>query len=144
MVDIYTDGSCSPNPGRGGWAFIAVNRDIEIYRKSGGDLETTNNRMEMMAVIQALDWLESDIPARIYSDSTLTVNVLSGFWKGKKNADLIEIGRGLLAKKSAEILWVQGHNGHQWNEAADVLAGEAAMNAEFAEPTLSKLLGESA
>ena len=121
-MEIYTDGACIPNPGKGGWGFVVVSHEDVIAERSGGALDTTNNRMEFQAVIEALKWLDPDSVATIRSDSQLVVKVLNREWCGKKNTDLVEIGRDLLARRSAELEWVRGHAGNKWNEYADSLA----------------------
>ncbi len=125
-MEIYTDGACIPNPGKGGWGFVVVCKGSPIVERSGSEMDTTNNRMEFQAVIEALLWLESDMPAEIYSDSQLVVNVLNGDWRGKKNTDLVDEGRDLMARKAVELEWVRGHDGNKWNEYADSLAEGAA------------------
>ena len=130
-MEIYTDGACVPNPGKGGWGFAVVVNGYLIAERFGSAGDTTNNRMEFQAVIEALKWLESDTPATIHSDSKLAVNVLNGNWRGKKNTDLVKLGRDLLGKRMAVLKWIRGHNGHQWNEYADELAESEARKAVY-------------
>ncbi|KKN17935.1 hypothetical protein LCGC14_0960810 [marine sediment metagenome] len=126
-MEIYTDGACIPNPGKGGWGFVVVSHDDVFAERSGGVLDTTNNRMEFQAVIEALEWLEPDERVVIYSDSQLVVKVLNGEWNGKKNVDLVEAGRDLMFSKKAELEWIRGHAGNKWNEYADSLAEGVAV-----------------
>lgn len=138
---IYTDGACEPNPGPGGWAFV-VHRDMtEIHCDSGGTHDTTNNAMEMTAVIKAIEWvLASDERqfTRIFSDSQYVVkgcNIWrhnwkkSGWCRGKKsgrtqvkNAELWKHLDNLLQAAPVEIEWIRGHSGIPGNERADELS----------------------
>ena len=125
QMDIYTDGHCSGNPGPGGWGFVAIQGGRVIQEASETAADTTNNRMEMLAVIRALEWLKGR-NARIYSDSLLTVNIFNRAWRGKANLDLVRTGRALLSNSDSQLVWIKGHNGHRWNDRADALArGEA-------------------
>lgn len=135
QVNIYTDGACSGNPGAGGWACILVygEREKEI---SGGEKETTNNRMELTAVIEGLSALKERCEVTIYSDSTYVLNGLTKGWaeswrkngwiKGDKkpalNPDLWEKLLNLTAFHKMNYVWVKGHNGHDYNERCDRLA----------------------
>lgn len=119
MINVYTDGSCIGNPGPGGWAYL-IERDGEVLRGQGGHYHTTNNRMEMMAVIEALKFL-GDIPNKIivHTDSSLIVNTMTKNWKKKKNVDLWEQIAELVVGKQVDWKWVKGHNGHPQNEDCD-------------------------
>ena len=86
-IVIYTDGSCKPNPGRGGWGYIAIFPDCEIWA-NGGLRRTTNNVMELTAVIEALRELDFAKKLHIYSDSRYVVNCAQGKWQRKKNREL--------------------------------------------------------
>jgi len=136
-VKIYTDGACSGNPGAGGWGAILVygDKEKEIF---GGEKETTNNRMELMAVISALELLKEPCMVDVYSDSTYVLKGISEWmpsWKarGWKTADKkpvknVEYWQRLeKAAHSHKINWhwVKGHNGHDMNERADELARKA-------------------
>ena len=118
MVDIYTDGACHPNPGFGGWGFVIPSIGID---KCGGESNTTNNRMEMRAIVEALRY-EVDGDVVILSDSTYAINVIGGRWKGKVNKDLISEARALMKGRRIGFKWVKGHSGNRWNEHADKLA----------------------
>ena len=122
--DIYTDGSCSGNPGPGGWAAIVMN-GADTQRLSGGAPETTNNRMEVIAAIEGLAALPAGSSATIHSDSTYLVNTMTKGWKRNANSDLWNRLDGLAAARTVRWEWVRGHNGHPLNEEADRLAVEA-------------------
>jgi ribonuclease HI len=134
VVDIFTDGACSGNPGPGGWGAILVfqGREREL---SGGEPATTNNRMELMAAIQALEALKRPVKARLYTDSTYVKEGITRWihnWKVKgwktadkkpvKNAELWRRLDAALAQHQIEWHWVRGHAGHDGNERADALA----------------------
>lgn len=137
MYEIYTDGSCIGNPGPGGWAFLIVDKNHShdegpmsgvVYQESGSEKETTNNRMEMTALIRALKYAVSKKlgKVRIYSDSTLLVNTVNDGWKRKANLDLwLEIEK-LLGKVKMELAWVKAHDKNLFNNMADQLALKAA------------------
>lgn len=129
-IEIYTDGSCQPNPGRGGWAFVAYQDGQEIHSQAGGETTATNNRMELTGVLRALQWA---IKSRadgvtIISDSTYALNGVrkwadKGEVKpGTKNADLWE--RIVPAQKlcGAKLQWVRSHSGNDGNRRADKMA----------------------
>ena len=134
-VDIYTDGACRGNPGRGGWGAILVYGGVE-KELSGGERETTNNRMELTAVISALKALREPCEVTLTSDSKYVIDAITKGWavswraKGWRkadkspalNVDLWEILLGLLEKHKVEFVWVHGHTGHPYNERCDVLA----------------------
>lgn len=134
MVDIFTDGACSGNPGPGGWGAILRMGDTE-KELFGGEPNTTNNRMEMMAVIEALRALKQPVQARVYTDSQYVQKGISEWvhgWKRRgwktankepvKNEDLWRELDKLAALHTIEWLWVRGHDGHVENERADALA----------------------
>lgn len=132
---IYTDGSCKPNPGRGGWAAIIrkvkSQEEQTIYGAkelviSGSEAHTTNNRMEMMAVIKALEILPMPGRITVYSDSLLLVNTMSKNWRRNKNRALWEMLDTLTTGHIITWVWVRGHNGHPENERVDTLAQAAA------------------
>jgi ribonuclease HI len=136
-VKIYTDGACSGNPGPGGWGAILVYGDKE-KELSGFEAETTNNRMELMAVISALEQLKLPCEVDLYSDSTYVLKGISEWlagWKarGWKTADKkpvknVEYWQRLEKATSGHKIkwhWVKGHNGHDMNERADELARKA-------------------
>ena len=134
MIEIYTDGACSGNPGPGGWGVLVRDGRAET-ELSGGEPATTNNRMELLAVIEALQSLRQPVQARVYTDSQYVQKGISEWihswkqrgWKtaGKepvKNEDLWRRLDTLAAKHTLEWHWVRGHNGHPENERVDALA----------------------
>jgi ribonuclease HI len=126
-IDIYTDGSCLINPGGpGGYAASILIDGKEFTRLTGNDPNTTSNRMEMMAVIAALESMKWPTAAVIYSDSKLVINCASGRWKRKKNLDLWKRLDAAASRHDLRWQWVKGHAGNRWNEVADWLCGQAA------------------
>ena len=129
-VEIFTDGACSGNPGPGGWAALLRYNGHE-KEISGGELETTNNRMEMMAVIQGLAALKKPSTVTLYTDSQYVQRGVAEWmagWKAKgwpariKNQDLwLRIDLALQVHK-VKFVWVRGHDGHEENERVDKLA----------------------
>lgn len=134
-VQIYTDGACRGNPGRGGWGAILVYRGIE-RELSGGEAMTTNNRMELTAAIEALRALREPCRVTLTSDSKYLVDAVTLGWaKGWQargwrradkspalNPDLWEELLSLLDRHEVELVWVKGHDGHPYNERCDRLA----------------------
>ena len=127
MIKIYTDGACSVNPGIGGWGAIIIFESGEEKEISGSELETTNNRMEITAVIESLEIKELNIEdkVKIYSDSTYVINTITKNWKRNTNNDLWDKLDNLLEKRIVEWEWVKGHSGNKYNEIADKLAVNA-------------------
>ena len=136
-VDIFTDGACSGNPGPGGWGAILRYGEKEKER-SGGEKDTTNNRMEMTAVIEALKLLKFPCDVTLYTDSQYVCNAINKHWidnwqkNGWKNSqrqpvankELWEEIISLLKTHSVKFVWVKGHDGHPENERCDRLAVE--------------------
>lgn len=134
-VEIFTDGACSGNPGPGGWGAILRYKDTE-KEISGGEAQTTNNRMELMAVINALELLKEQCEVTLYSDSQYVCNALTRGWakNWKKNGwmrnrkepalnpDLWDRLLSLYDKHKVNVVWVKGHDGHPENERCDKLA----------------------
>jgi ribonuclease HI len=133
-VDIYTDGACKGNPGIGGWGVLMRFGDRE-KALFGGEPETTNNRMELMAVIEGLSALKRPCQVRVHTDSQYVQKGISEWlanWKRRnwrtstgqpvKNQDLWQRLDQAAASHSIEWHWVKGHAGHPGNEAADRLA----------------------
>lgn len=134
-VDIYTDGACSGNPGPGGWGAILCYRGTE-KEISGGESATTNNRMEMTAVISALSLLKESCAVTLYSDSKYVIDSLSKGWarswqeKGWRksnrepalNPDLWEKLLSLADKHELTCVWVKGHAENPYNNRCDALA----------------------
>ena len=136
IIDIYSDGACKGNPGPGGWGALlltgSVRREI-----CGGEPDTTNNRMEMTAVIRALEQLKQASKVRVHTDSQYVqkgINEWMAGWKRRnwrtaaghavKNQDLWRELDALNARHTIEWKWVRGHAGHPENERADALANQ--------------------
>jgi len=124
-IVIWTDGSCLGNPGPGGWAYI-IQDGMDRREAFGHEPQTTNNRMEMTAAIQALNTLGIGRKVMLYSDSQLLIKTMTLGWKRKKNHDLWSELDRLAEMHRIEWQWVRGHNGHPENEACDNLAQRAA------------------
>jgi len=133
-VTIYTDGACSGNPGPGGWGAILMH-GTSVKELSGGELATTNNRMELMGAIAALEALTKPCQVELHTDSTYVMKGISEWihnWKrrgwrtadGKpvKNDDLWRRLDEARARHDVKWRWVKGHAGHEHNERADELA----------------------
>lgn len=134
-VEIFTDGACSGNPGPGGYGTILRAGGVE-KELSGGDPNTTNNRMELMAVIEGLKALKRPCDITIYTDSQYVSNGITKGWaeswrkngwrkadkKPAQNPDLWEILLDELSKHTYKIVWLKGHAGHPENERCDKLA----------------------
>ena len=127
MIHIYTDGSCLGNPGPGGWGAVIVekNNTIEIC---GKEIDTTNNRMEISAVIMGLEYTKEYQRIKIFSDSQYVINTMTKNWKRKANLDLWEKLDKLVSKREVLWEWVRGHEGNFYNEKAHNLAYKSAMN----------------
>ena len=121
MIEIYTDGAYSSSRNQGGWSFVVVQDDKIIYKDYDGLLNTTNNRMEIMGMLKALEYVKSNdlqLPIKIYTDSMYVIGTLTLNWKMKKNIDLWQILLPLV-NKDIEYLHVKGHNGDTFNEECD-------------------------
>jgi ribonuclease HI len=136
-VEIFTDGACSGNPGRGGWGAILRYNGVE-KELSGGESSTTNNRMELTAAIRSLEALKRSCTVDIYTDSKYVkdgVMLWLRGWKARgwktadrkpvKNVDLWEQLDKQIQKHQVVFHWIKGHNGHPENERADELARKA-------------------
>jgi ribonuclease HI len=148
---VFTDGACSGNPGRGGWGMVWVENDAVVKEANGGAENTTNNRMELTALIAAYEALPEDAEVTIYTDSNLCVKTINEWAKGWKargwkrktgpveNLELVQRAYALAqAHPKVELTWIKAHNGSRWNEYADCLATtyqrEAAKAAPAAAP----------
>ena len=136
MINIYTDGACKGNPGPGGWGALIIEGETkkEIY---GGEVNSTNNRMEIMAVIMALKAINTVSEITVFTDSTYVqkgINEWIGKWKVNgwrtsnkkevKNKDLWVQLDNLASKLKVSWMWVKGHSGHPENDRADYLANK--------------------
>jgi ribonuclease HI len=134
VVDIFTDGACSGNPGPGGWGAVLRFRDKE-REMCGGEPDTTNNRMELMAAIRALEALKRPVFVRMHTDSKYLrdgITLWLPSWKRRgwktsankavKNMDLWQRLEAAMASHRVEWHWIKGHAGHVENERADMLA----------------------
>lgn len=125
MIEIYTDGACSGNPGQGGWAAIILENGSERIIH-GQEKSTTNNRMEMKAAIEGLASLPTGVCVTLISDSQYVVNTMTRKWKRKSNTDLWSRLDEETDKRAVEWRWVRGHAGNPLNEKADSLAQREA------------------
>ena len=124
-IVIYTDGACLGNPGPGGWGAVDIGNGKKTMLH-GSQENTTNNRMEIMAVIEALRFIPTDADVKIFSDSTYVINTMTKNWKRKKNQDLWIMLDNEGAGRNVEWQWVKGHSGDLFNEEADKLAYKEA------------------
>ena len=137
IVEIFTDGACSGNPGPGGWGALLRYKGVE-KELSGGEAETTNNRMEMMAALQALEALKRPSRVHLTTDSVYLRDGITKWihgWKRNgwktaskkpvKNADLWQSLERAIAPHDIEWHWIKGHSGHEENERCDALARAA-------------------
>ncbi len=135
---VFTDGSSVPNPGPGGWAAVRVVDGVEVDSLSGSHPDTTNNRMELEALIHAVDLVPEGESATIYSDSNLAVQTINEWaagwkrrgWKRKsgpvENLDLVKVAfEKYQERPELELVWIRAHVGFTWNERADELANMA-------------------
>lgn len=143
IIDIYTDGACSGNPGPGGWGALLRNSKTE-KELCGGEADTTNNRMEVTAAIRALQAMKRPVRARIHTDSVYLRDGITKWihkWKTNgwktaarkpvKNVDLWQELEQALEPHDVEWHWVKGHAGHPENERADELARKGLEQARF-------------
>jgi len=136
---VFTDGSATPNPGPGGWAAVRVAGGTVIGELTGSDPATTNNRMELMALLRGIELVPERTAEVLYSDSQLavrTVNEWAPAWEARgwrrargpvENLDLVRpLVEALRARPELEVRWIRAHVGHRWNEYADRLAAQAS------------------
>ena len=140
-IEIFTDGACSGNPGAGGWGAILRCKNTE-KELSGGEAQTTNNRMELTAVIEALKALKAPCDITLYTDSRYVMDGVTSWlanWKSNgwktanknspvNNIDLWQLLDSLLEKHKIHWIWVKGHAGHPENERVDRLARTQSQN----------------
>ncbi len=135
QTGVFTDGACTGNPGPGGWGAVYVRDGVVVAQRHGHDPATTNNRMELKAVIEGLRMLAPGDEVTLYSDSQLVVNTLTKWaagweargWQRKegevKNLDLVQEAFALFRERpKVRIVWLRAHDGTRWNEYADSLA----------------------
>ena len=123
-MKVYTDGAYKPSTDQGGWAYIVIDNDTEIYSDYGGKKNTTNNQMEIMAVIQALHWLmKNNESGTIYTDSQYVWGTINKNWKRNKNQNYWKVW-DLIFKRwpNVKVEWVKGHSTNGFNNKADKLA----------------------
>ena len=132
---VFTDGGASPNPGPGGWAAVYVVDGVIVAQASGHEPQTTNNRMELTAILEGIQLVPEGTRATIYSDSNLavrTVNEWAPGWRARgwrrksgpvENLDLVRpLCERLDDRPELDLAWIQAHAGNRWNEYADALA----------------------
>lgn len=134
--EIYTDGGCSPNPGGpGGFGIVFLNKESgDTWEYSKGYSSTTNNRMELRAVLTALEIIRAKgimEPFTLYSDSQYVIRVANGEWRKMKNQDLWARYDALSKGLRFRFVWVKGHNGNNYNERCDDLATKARTTAAY-------------
>ena len=128
MIEIYTDGSCLDNPGPGGWAAIILENGSK-RAVHGREEQTTNNRMEILAVVKGLQSVPESAECTVFTDSRYVVNTMTRNWKRGANQDLWARLDAEVSKRKLQWRWVKGHRGDPLNEEADALANrEAKMN----------------
>ena len=150
VFNIYTDGACNnlAKPHWGGWGYVIVEDDVVIHEDSGAEKNTTNNRMELTAIINSFTELPPRSEVHIYTDSQYCITVLDGDKpRYPKNMDLIELFRETIASRGHDVTfhWVKGHNGNSFNEFADKLANgayERASGEKMPSSFAKKILGQ--
>lgn len=134
---VFTDGSSVPNPGPGGWGVVYVIDNEVIAERHGHDPDTTNNRMELTALLEALDVIPEGLATTVYSDSNLAIRTITEWaagwekrgWKRKsgpvENLDLVKkVYVGYKRRPEVTLQWIKAHVGFRWNEHADELASK--------------------
>jgi len=132
---VFTDGSCQPNPGPGGWGAVFVRDNVIVQQEYGFEPRTTNNRMELRAMMAGLSMLGPGDAVDVYSDSQLVVKTLTEWarsWEGRgwkrktgavENLDLVQAAWAVAKERPlARIQWIRAHDGSRWNEYADALS----------------------
>jgi ribonuclease HI len=126
MVEIYTDGSCSPNPGKGGWAYVSIIDNL-VFTRSGYNKETTNNIMELRAVIEAIRDHSKHKAITVFSDSQYVVYSAQGKWKRNENLDLWKEYQSIIKNKKVQLVWIR-RDSHPFNKMANKEANNARLN----------------
>jgi len=135
---VFTDGSSVPNPGPGGWGAVYVVDGTIVAKASGSHPDTTNNRMELAALVAAVELVPAGTPMTVYSDSNLAVRTINEWavgwkqrgWKRKsgpvENVDLVKaVYAAYESRPELKVVWIKAHVGYTWNEYADELANAA-------------------
>ena len=124
MYKIYTDGAFSSLRNRGGWSFVVVKNDDKVYSNFDTQLDTTNNRMEIQASLEAMLWMKNNNVSSsiIVTDSMYVINTMTKDWKRNKNNDLWDKMDEAINGLTIDWQHVKGHSGNKWNELCDVLA----------------------
>lgn len=131
MKLLFTDGSCLQNPnGPGGWAFILISDEDEIHI-SDNDKCTTNNKMELKAVIEGLKIIREKEECKIFSDSLYVINCATGKWKRKLNLEMWKEYDEVSNNKIISFEWVNGHSGNEYNEKVDKMALNEARSLKY-------------
>lgn len=132
LYQIYTDGACSPNPGNGGWGVIVVDdKGIIVNDASGGEVDTTNQRMEITAAIEGLKMAPDNSSVWLWSDSQYVVNTMEKGWKRSANKDLWALLDEQRKRVNVTFRWLKGHDGNRFNHLADqkAILGRESLNA---------------
>lgn len=146
-VDLYTDGACLGNPGVGGWAAILVYKGQERVI-SGSEDKTTNNRMELTAVIEGLSVIKEKCEVFVYTDSKYVVDAINKCWINnwaensffnRRNSDLWLMLWELLKQHNIEFIWIKGHNGHPYNEKCDAISVAEAQKLKLYKDAYKKI-----
>lgn len=143
MYTAYTDGGCAYNPGGAGGCACVIISDEGERHLSEGYASTTNNRMEISAVILALKNIPEGEQVRIFSDSQYVINCATGRWSKEKNADLWRILDSLAKKRSVSYRWVRGHSGNRYNEKCDRMCAEAMSRGDLLQDSGFRMEGKT-
>ena len=136
MLTIYTDGACEPNPGIGAYAYVVLEYGVPLVSGYGSYRHTTNNRMELMAVLEALKFIALPTEINLYSDSKYVVNAFEKGWlknwqrrnwlratgEPVLNEDLWREIDKEVSRHDVRFIWIRGHDGNHWNEQVDQMA----------------------
>lgn len=132
MFKIYTDGSCDATTRIGGWGYIMLKDKEIIKEKNGGKLDSTNNRMELYAIIKGIKYVKKHYPdeeVEVYTDSLITMNCANGKFKRNANLDLWEVYDQVVSGLKIKFVKIKAHSGDFYNERVDILAKEGCKKA---------------